>query len=111
MPDLSDMYFFQVSDESPTMLQLIKMRLPVRVRDQHETFSILLLHDDRGDRMAILNKKCRGDTREVLMAWLAGEGIKVSWESLISTLKDSGLMMLSQQILLLIKGGHYLSFT
>ena len=84
------------------MPQLIKMRLPVRVRDQHETFGILLLNDDRGDRMATLNSKCRGDpvviTREVLIAWLAGEGIDVSWESLISTLRDSGLTLLSQQV-------------
>ena len=37
-------------------------------------------------------------TMEVLREWLAGKGVEVSWDSLISTLTQSELPLMAQQI-------------
>ena len=37
-------------------------------------------------------------TMEVLMKWLAGEGVEVSWESLIATLKKSNDSLMADQL-------------
>ena len=35
---------------------------------------------------------------EVLREWLAGKGAEVSWDSLISTLRDCELSLMAEQI-------------
>ena len=74
----------------------------LRVRDQFETFGVFLLNDKDGDRMAIIKEESRGTpiniTMEVLREWLAGKGVEVSWESLISTLRNSKLPLIAEQI-------------
>ena len=78
------------------------MDLPLRVTDQFETFGVFLLNDKDGDRMAIIKEESRGRpiniTMEVLREWLAGKGVEVSWESLISTLRNSKLPLIAEQI-------------
>ena len=91
-----------VSGLQPTLPQLLAMDLPLRVRDQFETFGVFLLNDKDGDRMAIIKEESRGRpiniTMEVLREWLAGKGVEVSWESLISTLRNSKLPLIAEQI-------------
>ena len=91
-----------VSGLQPTLPQLLEMELPLRVRDKFETFGVLLLEDDSGDKMAVMREKFRGDpekiTMEVLREWLAGKGVEVSWDSLIATLKKSKLQLMAKQI-------------
>ena len=78
------------------------MDLPLRVGDRFETFGVLLLDDETGDKMAIMREKFMRDpekiTMEVLREWLAGKGVEVSWESLIATLRKSKLKLMADQI-------------
>ena len=78
------------------------MDLPLRVGDKFETFGVLLLDDETGDKMAVIKEDCRGKTEKVIMEvlreWLAGKGVEVSWESLIATLRKSKLKLMADQI-------------
>ena len=91
-----------VSGSRPTLPQLLTMDLPLRVGDRFETFGVLLLDDETGDKMAIMREKFMRDpervTMEVLREWLAGKGVEVSWESLITTLRKSKLKLMADQI-------------
>jgi hypothetical protein len=91
-----------ISSEQPTMPQLLKINLPVRVRDKYEVFGIHLLNDDYGDKMVILRERFLRDaekiTMEVLVEWLRGRGVGVSWQSLITTLWDSELFLMADQL-------------
>ena len=91
-----------VSGERPTLTELVKIKLPSRVGPKSLTFGTLLLQDDFGNKVANISECCRGDperiTVEVLREWLAGKGVEVSWESLISTLKNSELSLMAEQI-------------
>ena len=91
-----------VSGSRPTLPQLLTMDLPLRVGDRFETFGVLLLDDETGDKMAVIKEDCRGKpervTMEVLREWLAGKGVEVSWESLIATLRKSKLKLMADQI-------------
>ena len=95
-------FLFAVSTEQPTMQQLLKINLPVRVRDKYDVFGIHLLNDHNGDKMVILREKCLRDaekiTMDVLIEWLRGKGVKVSWLSLITTLRDSELFLVADQL-------------
>ena len=52
--------------------------------------------------MVNIRKSFRGDPKdmgmEVLREWLAGQGVEVTWESLIATLKESELDFMAKQI-------------
>jgi predicted 3-demethylubiquinone-9 3-methyltransferase (glyoxalase superfamily) len=78
------------------------INLPVRVRDKYEVFGIHLLNDDYGDKMVILRERFLRDaekiTMEVLVEWLRGRGVGVSWQSLITTLRDSELFLMADQL-------------
>ena len=84
------------------MPQLLEIELPLRVRDKFEVFGVLLLNDENGDKMAVIKEDCRGIsqkiTMEILREWLAGKGMEVSWNSLITTLKKSKLPLMVEQI-------------
>ena len=57
---------------------------------------------DVGNRVANITKRCRGDPEKiafgVLREWLAGKRVKVSWDSLIATLRDCELPLMAEQI-------------
>ena len=78
------------------------MEFPLKVRDKYNSFGVLLLNDRRGDKMAVIKHDCgqhaEAITREILRKWLRGEGVSVSWESLISTLRQCELSFLAHQI-------------
>lgn len=78
------------------------MDFPLRVRDKFETFAVLLLNDENGDKIAVMKKRFQGDpediTREVLKEWLVGTGVEVSWNSLISTLQKSKLPLMAKEV-------------
>ena len=70
-------FSFPISDEKPTLPQLLEMDLPSRVTDCFK-FGTLLLCDKYGHKMSIISEDCRGSpvrmTTEVLIEWLGGEG-------------------------------------
>lgn len=94
--------FTTVSSQDPTLPQLLKIDLPSRVAPEINAFGTFLLQDNLGDKMAVIKKRVQEDPEEmameVLREWLAGKGVEVSWDSLISTLRNSKLPLMAQQI-------------
>lgn len=94
--------FTTVSGEQPDLPQLLKIDLPAQVAPEIGTFGTLLLNDGIGNKMAIIrqnsNYKPQEMAVEVLREWLLGRGVKVTWESLISTLKDSKLQLTANSL-------------
>ena len=76
--------------------------MPLRVRDKYRTFGIILLQDDTGEKMAIIDNDCRGKAEEMTLAvlgkWVRGGGMSVTWESLITALRKCELLLLADQI-------------
>ena len=91
-----------VSTKKPNLPQLLKIDFPSRVGPKISAFGTFLLQDSLGNKMANIRKRVREDPEEmameVLREWLAGKGVKVSWESLIATLRDSKLKLMADQI-------------
>ena len=65
-------------------------------------FGIILLNDKTGSRIRSLKKECQGDTDDVMLRileeWLEGKGLPVTWESLVRSLRDTGLSVLADRI-------------
>ena len=95
-------FFLSVSGEDLTLPQLLKINMPSRVGPKYNTFGTLLLQDNLGNTMAIMRERFRGDpeeiTIEILRQWLKGKGMEVSWQSLISTLRNCELPLMADQI-------------
>ena len=91
-----------VSAEVPNFVQLVDIHLPSRIGPRIKVFGTLLLQDKHGDKMVNIRESFRGDSEnmgmEVLMEWLTGKGVEVSWESLIATLRKSKLHLMAEQI-------------
>ena len=84
------------------MLNLLNIRLPSRVGPRIDVFGTYLLRDNDGNKMANIADNSQGKPEsmamEVLREWLAGKGVEVSWESLVATLKESGLSGVADDI-------------
>ena len=95
-------YFYPVSSETPTLPQLLIIKLPLRVGEKFEDFGILLLNDTDGNKLAIIKDKCLKDPEriimEILREWLAGRGVDMSWESLISVLNIMEVPLMAKQL-------------
>ncbi len=69
---------------------------------EYYDFGILLLNDDNGKEMDGLVHKHLKDSkpilRDIIKLWLQGKGMAVTWQSLISVLKDMGLTALAERI-------------
>ena len=52
--------------------------------------------------MDSIEEYCRGNpekiTRKILQEWVEGKGLPVTWESLVQTLRETGLSVLADQI-------------
>ena len=69
----------------------------------YELFAILLLEDNNGNKIKIIEKNKRGDVVdinvEILRQWLRGKGRRpVTWQTLIQCIRDSKLTVLSERI-------------
>ena len=91
-----------VSEEQPTLPQLLRISLPARVGSKSETFGALILDDKNGSQIACIKKTLLGDQEEMttaaLIKWLEGKGVEVSWKSLIKTLRECDLRLFAEQI-------------
>ena len=94
--------YVSVSGESPNLPELLKLRIHEHVVKDYEMFAVSLLDDKTGGKLAIIKKRCLNDPKEiivdVLTDWLQGKGVRVSWESLVTTLRDCKVSLLAQQI-------------
>ena len=83
------------------------MDFPSRVGPEITVFGSFLLKDTLGNKMAIISENCRGRPKdmamEVLREWLAGKGMKVSWDSLMSALRKSNDSFMAEQIQMALK--------
>ena len=84
------------------MPKLVKMKVPSRVGPKIKHFGIILLQDDGGNKVSNIARKCQENPEEmameVLMEWLAGKGIEVSWKSLIATLRHCELLQVAKDL-------------
>ena len=46
--------FTPVSGERPTLPELLKIKIPLCVRDKYESFGVFLLNDTTGDKVAVI---------------------------------------------------------
>jgi len=69
----------------------------------YELFAILLLEDNNGNKIKIIERNKCGDVVdinvEILRQWLQGKGRRpVTWQTLIQCMRDSWLPVLSKRI-------------
>ena len=89
--------------EEPTLPDLLCLDIPTRVGANYDKFGILLLNDIKGNRVRAFTKQHQQDAEDVMLRilgdWLEGKGLKpVSWETLVTTLRDTGLSALADEI-------------
>ena len=90
------------SGQPPSLPELLRLKVPQEVGANHFTFGIFLLNDQTGSQVRSFKKECQGDPEDVmfriLQEWLQGKGLPVTWESLVQTLRDTGLSVPADQI-------------
>ena len=84
------------------MPELLHLQVPEEVGANYHKFGLLLLNDEKGNRMGIIDSDCRGIAEDIMLRilkeWLAGKGLPVSWDTLIQTLRDINLSTLADKI-------------
>ena len=85
-----------VTDEKPTLRQLLRLNLPFRVGEDVYYFGSRLLgnHDFMVNRM----EDSENFTFLILRDWLAGEGRDVTWEVLIEALRGPKLIEICREV-------------
>ena len=100
MPVYTITYNISVSGEKPTLPELLDLKVPANVSDKYEEFGIVLLKDEDGKKMAVIKNDCRGEakkiTLQILKEWMEGDGMSVTWESLITALRKCGPLLADQ---------------
>ena len=84
--------------------QLLRLKLHKEVGANYTTFGVLLLDDETGSRVTAIEKECQKHaddvTIRILQEWLEGKGLQpVIWETLVQTLRDTGLSALADKVL------------
>ena len=78
--------------------------LRVLVLTIYSTFDIFLLNDKTGSRVDAIEDAYSGKpekiTLKILQEWLEGKGLPLTWESLVQTLRDTGLSTRPWRIML-----------
>ena len=90
------------SGERPTLPELLRLRVPQSVGDNYSTFGTFLLNDESGSRVDDIEDTYSGKPeriiRKILQEWIGGKGLPLTWESLIQTLRDTGLSTPADEI-------------
>ena len=90
------------SGERPTLPELVRLRVPQQVSGDYSMFGILLLNDLTGSRITTIDNDCCGNSAKIMLRilqeWLEGKGLPLTWESLVQTLRDTGLSTLADEI-------------
>ena len=91
-----------LSGDRPTLPELLCLNVHKKVGANYYTFGILLLNDD-GCLVDSMEDECRGKPEriviKILQEWLQGSGLlPVTWNTLIETLKKTGLPELAADI-------------
>ena len=97
------------ADEKPNLVNLIsfpgkrdKINIPQQISTKYFMFGVLLLNDKTGAEVSTIFNKSHGDAEqsnlEILKLWIGGKGKPLSWDTLISVLKEIGLANLASDI-------------
>ena len=90
------------SGERPTLPELYHLRVPQTVGDNYTIFGTFLLNDETGSQVDAIEDTYSGKperiARKILQEWIGGKGLPLTWESLIKTLRDTGLSTLADEI-------------
>ena len=91
---------FIPSGEKPTLPKLLDLKVPAGVSDKYEEFGIILLKDEDGKKMAVIENDFRGKaekiTLQILKKWMEGDGMSVTWESLVIALRNCAPLFADQ---------------
>ena len=91
-----------VYPETPTLPELLRLRIPERIGHNYMPFGVFLLQDDHGSMMANIehenNTNPQKIIHQILRMWLQGRGVPVTWSSLIRVLRDCELNTLAALI-------------
>ena len=91
---------FIPSGEKPTLPKLLDLKVPAGVSDKYEEFGIILLKDEDGKKMAVIENDFRGKaekiTLQILKKWMEGDGMSVTWESLVTALRKCAPLLAYQ---------------
>ena len=86
----------------PTLPELFRLDIPEGIGSKYTKFGVLLLNDELGTRVDSIEDEYRGKPericRKILQEWLEGKGLPVTWDTLIQTLRDTGLPTLADHI-------------
>ena len=86
----------------PTLPELLRLRVPQQISANYSMFGILLLNDETGSRITTIDNDCRGNSEKIMLRilqeWIEGKGLPLTWESLVQTLRDTGLSTLADEI-------------
>jgi hypothetical protein len=81
---------------------LARLGVPEQIGTKFRKFGTLLLDDQKGNQVNIIEQELRGNVEaintKILQYWLQGKGLPVTWETLIHTLRDCSLNGLADQI-------------
>ena len=90
------------SGQPPSLPELLHLKVHQEVGANYSIFGIFLLNDQTGSRINAIDDECRGKLDRIILRilqeWLEGKGLPVTWESLVQTLRDTGLSVLADQI-------------
>ena len=91
-----------VEQEKPSLPKLLLLDIPLKVGVKFFPFGVLLLNDDDGARVEVLehdsNGKCERIVRKILVEWVKGRGRALSWKTLSDTLRECSLSTLADDI-------------
>ena len=90
------------SGEHPTLPELLRLGVPQEVGANYSMFGIFLLNDKTGSQVDSIEDAYSGKperiTRKILQEWIGGKGLPLTWETLVQTLRDTGLSTLADKI-------------
>ena len=99
---VNDYDIFSHAGEQPSMLDIIRLRIPQKVGANYFPFGIILLNDRTGSLVNAIEHDCNRQSgpivQKILQEWLEGKGVPVTWDSLVKTLRDIDLSSLADQI-------------
>ena len=91
-----------VDQGKPSLPKLLGLDIPLKVGAKYFQFGVLLLDDEDGAIIEVLEDECNGKreriVRKILVEWVRGRGRTLSWKTLSDTLRECSLSSLADDI-------------
>ena len=102
LTDLHIMHYSESLGQSPSLQDLLHLKVHQQISTKYKDFGTFLLNDDTGYLVNNIERKCQQTPDEIntkiLEEWLAGGGRPCTWETLIEVLRECKLNALADQI-------------